>query len=306
MKHFAALLALLLSLSIAHRARADVDDALVDGDLDGEDVVVRVGTRVAPRADGSLWLSLVGFGREGRERQEVGAMLVLGVPFDRLARGRARAAPDLVRVGGVSASPPAEVPFDLALSPRLARACVAAAWRAAGIGADDARLDALVSRARWSAILPEARLRAIRYDNLTLASSLDPSSNATTYVRDTTGANLGLEARLTWRFDRLIYADDEPALERIRLEHRDARSRLAGKTLDALFHWQRAVLDQRTLPPSQAGTRDEADVALRVMEAEAALDVLTNGWFGAHRPKRQSAATTLVKTRFEDGAATSW
>jgi hypothetical protein len=176
-------------------------------------------------------------------------------------------------------------PFELALSPRLARACVSAAWTAAGIGTDDSRLDAIVSRARWSALLPETRLRAIRYDSASLYSSLDPLGTPT-YFRDTTGGNLGLEARLTWRFDRLIYADDEPSLERIRLDQRDARSRVAAKTLELLFHWQRATLDLKTLPPAQVGTRDEADVVLRIMEAEAALDVLTNGWFSAHKPKR--------------------
>ena len=30
----------------------------------------------------------------------------------------------------------------------------------------------------------------------------------TSRLRDSAGANVGLEARLTWRFDRLIYADD--------------------------------------------------------------------------------------------------
>ncbi|MBX3230769.1 MAG: hypothetical protein KIT84_01020 [Labilithrix sp.] len=290
----------LLSIGTPAWAAPDLEDAVADGDLDGEDVVVRVGTRAAPRASGSVWLSLVGFAREGPQRGEVGGMLVLGVPFDRIARGSTRVTgPELVRTAAAASAPPPEGPFDLSLSPRLARSCVAAAWRAAGLGADDSRLDGIVSRARWSAILPEARLRAIRYDNLTLASSLDPVSSAPTVLRDTTNANLGLEARLTWRFDRLVYADDEPAFERIRLEHRDARSRVAGKTLDALFHWQRALLDLRTLPPSQVGTRDEVDVSLRVMEAEAALDVLTNGWFGAHKPKRPGAAATRE-------AALSW
>jgi hypothetical protein len=108
----------------------------------------------------------------------------------------------------------------------------------------------------------------------------------TSKLRDSAGANVGFEARLTWRFDRLIYADDEPQFERIRLEQRDARARVGAKVLEALFHWQRAVLDLRTLPPAQQGTRDEADVRLRLMEAEAALDVLTNGWFTAHRAAR--------------------
>lgn len=286
------LLVLLLLLTPA-MARASPEDALpaairdngrshslADGDVDGEDVVLHAAQRVSPRAGGRAALSLVGFTRD----REIGGLVVLALPFDRIARGDTRTT-HAVPVAAMTPAVNVEAPFDIALSPRLARACVNAAWTAAGLGADDSRLDAIVSRARWSALLPEARLRAIRYDSASLYSSLDPLG-APTYFRDTTGGNLGLEARLTWRFDRLVYADDEPSLERIRLEQRDARSRIAGKALDLLFHWQRAMLDAKTLPPAQAGTRDEADVVLRIMEAEAALDVLTNGWFSAHKPRR--------------------
>ncbi len=289
--------------SIAN-AQNEQEDALADGDIDPEDIAhsplralagATSGRPILGSPRGSAWLSLVGVSRKTLDgRHEIGGFVVLGLPLERFARGGTRitsAPPALapsdievvhastgdVTLERVSAMEP---PFELALTPRLARACVGAAWRAAGLGADDARLDGLVSRARWSAVLPEARLRAVRFEDARL--SLDTSTD-TSKLRDSTGANVGLEARLTWHFDRLIYADDEPAFERIRLEHRDARARIAAKVLEALFHWQRAALDLRTLPPTQQGTRDEADVRLRLMEAEAALDVLTNGWFAAHR-----------------------
>ena len=281
------------------------EDALADGDIDPEDIATRgplsslagatTGRPILGTPPGSAWLSLVGFSRRTLDdRREIGGFLVLGLPLDRFARGGTRMTSRSPQLGDdalevvhairgqervlerVSAT---EQPFELALTPRLARACVAAAWRAAGIGADEARLDAIVSRARWSAVLPEARLRAVRFEDAQL--SLDTSTDSSK-LRDSTGANVGFEARLTWRFDRLIYADDEPAFERIRLEHRDARARIGAKVLEALFHWQRAALDLRSLPPAQQGTRDEADVRLRLMEAEAALDVLTNGWFAVH------------------------
>lgn len=280
------------------------EDALADGDVDPEDIAARSpldslsgatsGRPILGSPPGSTWVSLLGFSRRTLDdRQEIGGFVVLGLPLERFARGGTRVtttsppvAPASDRVGETSLYAgmlqhvsTAEQPFELALTPRLARACVAAAWRAAGLGSDDARLDAIVSRARWSAILPEARLRAVRFEDARL--SLDTSTD-TSKLRDSTGANVGFEARLTWRFDRLIYADDEPAFERVRLEHRDARARIGAKVLEALFHWQRAALDLRTLPPAQQGTRDEADVRLRLMEAEAALDVLTNGWFAAH------------------------
>lgn len=286
------------------------EDALADGDIDPEDIATGQALRslsggsngniVLGTPAGSAWVSLVGFSRRTLDdRREIGGFLVLGLPLERFARGGTRVttaaplpraevvpiAPASLREGALERTTlAAEQPFDLALTPRLARACVAAAWRAAGLGADETRLDAIVSRARWSAALPEARLRAVRFEDARL--SLDTSTD-TSKLRDSTGANVGFEARLTWRFDRLIYADDEPAFERIRLEHRSARTRLAAKVLEALRHWQRAALDLQQTPQ---GTRDEADARLRSIEAEAALDVLTNGWFGvnAQRPARGS------------------
>ena len=279
------------------------EDALADGDIDPEDIATHgpleslpgatSGRPILGRPSGSAWVSLLGFSRRTLDdRHEIGGFVVLGLPLERFARGGTRvtsvgpaARPDDPAIvhastqGGMLQRVAAtEQPFELALTSRLARSCVAAAWRAAGLGSDDARLDSIVSRARWSAVLPEARLRAVRFEDARL--SLDTSTD-TSKLRDSTGANVGFEARLTWRFDRLVYADDEPAFERIRLEHRDARTRIGAKVLEALFHWQRAALDLRTLPPAQQGTRDEADVRLRLMEAEAALDVLTNGWFAS-------------------------
>lgn len=290
------LLVMTRSSSASPRQTTTQEDALADGDVDPEDIAVRSpfasvagatsGRPVLGAPSGSAWISLVGFSRKTiDDRQETGGYLVLGLPLDRFAKANTR----VTTVSSVEM----QQPFELALSPRLARSCVAAAWRAAGIGADEARLDAIVSRARWSAALPEARLRAVRFEDARL--SLDTGTE-TSKLRDSAGANVGFEARLTWRLDRLLYADDEPAFERIRLEHRDARARIGAKVLEALFHWQRAALDLRSLPPDQQGTRDEADVRLRLMEAEAALDVLTNGWFAKERGQRPPRYAAPVPT----------
>lgn len=263
------------------------EDALADGDVDPEDIVARgapgsAGTRTTPGVPwGSAWLSVVGFSRRTLdERREQGGFIILGLPLDRFAAGRSSLT-DISQVTNIEHVAAIEQPFEMAISTRLARECVSAAWRAAGLGVDDARLDSIISRARWSAMLPEARLRAVRFEDAQL--SLDTSTD-TSKLRDSAGANVGFEARLTWRFDRLLYADDEPAFERIRLEQRDARTRVASKVLEVLFHWQRAALDLRSLPPAQQGTRDEAEVRLRLLEAEALLDVLTNGHFRPRRP----------------------
>jgi hypothetical protein len=96
---------------------------------------------------------------------------------------------------------------------------------------------------------------------------------------DAVGANLVLELRLTWRFDRLLYSGEESAIERVRLERQDARARLATHVLEVLFGWQRAVVQARE---AIVGTREDAEARLRIAETEGTLDVLTAGWF-SHR-----------------------
>ena len=78
-----------------------------------------------------------------------------------------------------------------------------------------------------------------------------------------------------------------PTLERTRLERQDARERVSGRVIDSLFQWQRALLAQRG---AFAGSKESIDATLRLAEAEAALDVLTGGWFGAWVARQTGAA----------------
>jgi hypothetical protein len=157
---------------------------------------------------------------------------------------------------------------------------VAAALRAAGLGVDDAPLDDLVSRARPSAWLPETRMRAMRLWHDASRVTTTAASEEPNYY-DSVGANLLFELRLTWRLDRLLYAGDEPSIERVRLERQEARGRVAVHVLDVLFAWSRALLAiDRTAPAS----RERAEARLRVAEAAATLDVLTGGWFTGRSP----------------------
>lgn len=285
----------------APREAKPPDEMTADGDLDAEDLVGRAtvgrgSLRTAP--GGETWVSLSGFRRDTvLGEREIGGMVTLGLPLDRIARVSTRATSPgpIVNAASVPATPNVVLAttseeHSVAVTPRLARATVEASWKAAGLGSDDSRLDAIVSRARWSALLPETRLRAIRFDDQRLYAESTADVNR---LRDTASANVGLEARLTWRFDRLLYADDEPSFERMRLERHDARARIAGRVLEALFHWHRAWLDVRWAQAASRDareapgrpSRDEAEATLRVMEAEATLDVLTGGWFTASRAR---------------------
>ena len=126
-------------------------------------------------------------------------------------------------------------------------------------------------------LLPDEPDRAMRlWDDASHATTLATTSDTTYY--DAIGANLVLELRLTWRLDRLLYASDEPTLERVRLERQEARARVATRTLEALFAWQRAALESSG---AVARSREQIEANLRADEAAATLDVLTGGWFSA-------------------------
>ncbi len=265
-----------------------LEERYADGTFDAGDLAAfaHLGRRTEGAGSGSArsWLSLVGFAGElPNGRQEAGVLAVVSFAFDRAASRRASlfagARTPFVADGPAPSTPPPGVApaadSPVLLSPALARGAVSAAWRQSGLEASDARIDAIVARARLSALLPETRLRAMRtFDE---RERTDLASAQTTYY-DATGAKLWLEARLTWRFDRLLYADDEPTLERVRLERQEARARIASRVLELLFQWQRARLD---LQASQAGSRAELDATLRALESEAALDIVTGGWFSS-------------------------
>jgi hypothetical protein len=274
-----------LLLLLSRVARADpappvenaLEDPIADGDIDEEDlpVVSPIGpVGVVPLSfHGGSWVGLVGFSRLLSNQNDVGGMLVVGLALDRLSAGPVRQLADPVPDAPARTSPSA--PRPALVTPSLARACVAAALRSSGLGADDSRIDALVARARASAWLPEARMRVARLIVDSARAATLATTDGTNYY-ETIGAHLMLELRLTWRLDRLLYAGDEPALERTRLERQEARSRLAGRALEMLFTWQRAVVEARG---ALAGSEQETQAWLRASEAQASLDVLTAGWF---------------------------
>jgi hypothetical protein len=254
-----------------------VEDQLADGDIDTEDpAAMRLGGLSRPvDTRGESWVTLVGFARQlTLGRSDVGGMVVVGLALDRMGAG------SLHRIGdpppALPSPPPVPPPPRVALvAPSLARQCVAAALRASGLGVDDSPIDALVSHSRASAWLPETRMRAMRLMTDMARATTLATTDGTNYY-SAIGAHLVLELRLTWRFDRLLFAGDEPALERTRLERQAARSRMAGRTLEVLFAWQRAVVDAQT---ALAGSPEELQARLRVSEGLATLDVLTGGWF---------------------------
>jgi hypothetical protein len=259
-----------------------LEDAFLDGDIDGEDAIaMRVGSPHGGGSDvhGQSWISVAGFHRVlTTGAMDNGGILVVSFAFDRLAEGNVHRLAQTTPVPGASPTHSVEDREASAASPRVARACVVAAWRTAGLGEDDSRIDAIIARSRASAWFPETRFRAERLWDDSASASI-PTTTASSTLYDELGANLILELRLTWRLDRLIYAGDEATFERMRMERQDARTRVATRALEALFAWERAAVEaHRALD----GSREEQDARLRRAEAEATLEVLTGGWF-SHR-----------------------
>jgi hypothetical protein len=300
---------------------ADVDEALIhprrelDPRLDLGDPA-RAPHVASPRRM-PLWVALDGsFLRQTDRGTGFGAMLLLGLPLDRLyardvrvaaiadpprppAREPAAEAPPVLKppphakaeapppppklppAPASAVPPPLRVP--VVVTPEAARAAVEAALAHEKLGDPDARIDALASRARVSAALPELRLRTLR--SVDQGQTLAPTEYDPTRTTATGGSSFWLEARATWRLDRLVFADEEVALERMRHERAEARARLTSRVLKLLFEWQRAL----ALADNPAASPEENLAArLKALEAEAEIDLLTGGWLGRWRAGRST------------------
>lgn len=247
---------------------------------------------------GSLWVSVQAtVVRTDAGKTDFAAMALLGVPLERIGRARDRALQIAEHPGASKASPPptyipvvppsevVEVKPDRApdkpsidplqlVTPNMARAAIAAALEHAGLDESTSRVDRLASRARQSAILPELRLRVTR--QLDDSQVLSPTEYDPDRVTATVKASMWLEARATFKLDKLVFADEEVALEKMREERLEAGKKLRERVLVTLFAWQKAlrVRDDPTTEPDM-----QMKASLEVIEAEVTLDVLTGGWF---------------------------
>ena len=183
--------------------------------------------------------------------------------------------------GPVAAVPhPFAVPLRLPVTRDVAKNMVAAAWRATGLAADDDRLESMLARTHSSALLPELHVRAARKIDDMLYGA-EPAAATYSVGYPDRVENL-FEARLTWKLDRLVYSNEEPSIERLRLERTDARERIAAHVLAVLSEWQRAWVDVHSLPEDAPAS---LDATMRMSDAEAALDVVTAGFFSRWRAR---------------------
>lgn len=218
------------------------------------------------------------------ERSELAGFVGVTVPLERFAAPR--------RIDSLDDSdeepPPADAGVTDATEPsvavapaltselfeRLARDTVVAAENAHHAALRERDLDGAGARARWSALLPEVRVRAARSrdDSLHLQPTLDDPYRYSTIGGD----GLLMEAQLTFRLNRLVFADEEVALERLRIARERSAEDRTDRLLARLARWHRALSRERSLSDDAA----RAAARLERLDAEMQLDVLTGGWFG--------------------------
>jgi hypothetical protein len=202
--------------------------------------------RMAHHSLFSGWLvSILVYATQGNS----GALLQISTPL--VGGPQVREAPALAR--------------EIQLTTALGKRTVQMALKAAGL-TDSTNLDELAASSRMAAWIPETRFRVARSEDD--RSEDGASDRVVSVARD----RWLWEGRVSWRLDHIVYSGEEPALERLRLEHAEARARVAHRALEALFAWERARLD--------AGPGDSLEAQLRLREAECTLDALTGGWFG--------------------------
>jgi hypothetical protein len=297
--------ALVLCLWARHAVAADDDDlpahaleartSAADADEEARsrplDDTPRADAAAAPRAGTPRSPLRLGLGLGVRLDELLGsrewlATLSLTLPFDRLGMPLAAlpALPPRVAVAAAlpSAPPPASPPTtpaatdSAAVRPVVSAAeashLVAAALHEAGLDREERRIDSLASRARASAGLPELRLRVARVTDE--AQAFAPTEYDPLRRTAAAGATLWLEARATWRLDRLLFADEETSLERSRRELAEARERVTTRVLDLIALWQRgATRAADPLLDDLARVQAELDV----VRAKTTLHVLTGG-----------------------------
>ena len=292
--HLASAVAIVAALLAAPSARA-----APEVELDAETWTPITPGVVAPSTSehqGALWVALAGTLHHAPSGSSAAVLLLAGIPLGRFAeppRTRSARAPAQPvqpvppsEPPPVAPAPPPSPPPPLR-APRVpasaARGAVAAALDHAGLRDASARVDGIATRARASALLPELRLRVAR--GVDEAESVVPTEYDPGRTTASGGTTLWLEGRATWRLDRLVFADDELALERLRAEREEARAKVAARALELLAAWQKAGLDAARA--ERDGLDDDLAVAeLARVRAELALDDLTGGWFGAWLARR--------------------
>lgn len=156
----------------------------------------------------------------------------------------------------------------------------AAALRYAGLDAE--RWRGWARRARLAGLLPDVSVRATRSTN----TDRDHSRQSTGTERLAVGTDLdsGVEARATWRLDRLVFDPAEIRAADTGQRHHRYRLTLAAQVTTLYYRRRRVQLQLLWRPPTDPAERAERH--LEVRELTDQLDALTGGYFSRARKVR--------------------
>ena len=142
-----------------------------------------------------------------------------------------------------------------------------------------------VHRARLSGLAPELRLRGVHGLDRTRSLEQNGGYYGDSVQRD--GYDALVEARLTFRLGRLLFARQEPTMQRLKLQVLNERKKLHLQVVQALTRWAEA--NGKLTLESQGVLQLHPDevYAARVsrLQWELELDVLSGGWFTLQRQK---------------------
>ncbi len=217
------------------------------------------------------------------------AMLEVGATIDPVETHEERPPPESLETGESQVSEPMEKPpkrssrtrsdsatdalldqCPLGVVPEFVGELMLAAGKAAGLDAAWERLDSAESRARNSAWLPDLRLRAGRDVDQSLR--LSPTTDDPYRYTQSDGVSFIYEGTMTWRLGRLVFASEEPGLERLRLVRLRERERLLEQVLPLVEAWVLGTCEAHAWPRNRSIQR-------RLLNTEIALNQLTDGWF---------------------------
>jgi hypothetical protein len=256
---------------------------------------------------GHLEFALHGRMSDADDLAERAAWVTLNVPFDRLARPRLLSTAttptppkielpiaEAQNAAGTTPTPSATASLltfaQLQIFADFSGRATRAALALAGTAAERRRLDGLASRSRASALLPELRLRAVR--NTDQALRLTPVTDDPYRVTQADGAGTVLEASVTFRLDRLVFASAELVVERLRQQAGEERLELERRVTTTLL----ALLRARSLACLD-GVSEEAHAlqVITLLQLFTELDLLTGGWF-----REQAAALSRAVWGFSE------
>lgn len=150
------------------------------------------------------------------------------------------------------------------------RETVAAALKYAGLARGGET--SMRRRARLAAALPTLTLRVSR------STKWDETEEDARVVGDV-GQDLVLEARATWRLDRLVFDGAELRIASLAQQRARARASLSAQTTTLYYKRRAAQLDAVWHPAETVEEEMQRDLALEELTAQ--LDALTGGWWGA-------------------------